>query len=141
VAVQFGQNPARSEASQSPTVDRGVEGEEVREEAWCTGADERKGRKEGRVAANAFYGGSVVRAERKGAQGSGVSATWRAGTGKREGASGTARITRVARIGPRPAGVGDAVAARQGRVVARERRWRERLSGGTGRRRGPVGSS
>jgi hypothetical protein len=62
-------------------VDRGVEGEEVREEAWCTGADERKGRKEGQVAANAFYGGSVVRAERKGAQGSGVGATWRAGGG------------------------------------------------------------
>jgi hypothetical protein len=33
--------------------------------AQCTGADERKGQKDGRAAADAFYGSSVARAERK----------------------------------------------------------------------------
>jgi hypothetical protein len=113
VTTQFGRNPARSGASRSLTVNRGIEGEEVREEARCMGADEMKGRKEGRATADAFYGGSVAQAQRKGGgRGSRVGAAWRAGTGKRVGAPGVVGIARVAGISPRQAGVGGAVAAR-----------------------------
>jgi hypothetical protein len=42
-------------------VDRGIEGEEMREEAWCTGANERKRAKRG------TGGGPVARQRGKGA--------------------------------------------------------------------------
>jgi hypothetical protein len=64
-----------------------------------------------------------------------VGAAWRAGTRKREGAPGASGIARAAGIGPQPAGACGAVAMRQGRATEHE--W---LAGGTGRRRGPVGS-
>jgi hypothetical protein len=71
--TQFGRNPMRSRASWSPTVDRGIEGEVVREEVRCTGADEKKGRKEGRVAADAF-----------------MAARWRDGEERGQGGPGSA---------------------------------------------------
>jgi hypothetical protein len=73
-AAQFRWNPAWSGDSRSPSVDKGIEGEEAR----CTGMGERKGQKEGRAATDAFYHGSVVWAERKGGRGSGVGAACRA---------------------------------------------------------------
>jgi hypothetical protein len=101
VTAQFGRNPVWSRASRSLTVNRGIEGEEVREEARCMGPDEMKGRKEGRATADAFYGGSVAQAQRKGGRGSRVGAAWRAGTGKRVGAPGVVGIAQVAGISPR----------------------------------------
>jgi hypothetical protein len=49
-------------------------------------------------------------------------------------------MARAAGIGPRPMGAGGAVAVQLGRAAGHERRGRERLTGGTGRRQGPVGS-
>jgi hypothetical protein len=60
---------AESGASRSSSVDRGIEGKEVGEEAWCTDTGEENGRNEGRHRAVPFYGGSVVRAGRKRAGG------------------------------------------------------------------------
>jgi hypothetical protein len=95
-------------------------------------ADERKGRKEGWAATDAFYGDSAWRG------GSRVGATWRAGTGKREGAPGVVGIAQAAGIGPRPVGVGGAVVVQQGRAGGCGRGGREQgsvtraLTGGPG---------
>jgi hypothetical protein len=102
----------------------------VREEARCTSADERKGRKEGWAATDAFYGGSAWRGG-----GSGVGATWRAGTGKREGAPGVVGIAQAAGIDPRPVGVGGAVVPQQGRAADRQ----DRATTGPGGQRLGVG--
>jgi hypothetical protein len=78
--------------------------------------------------------------ERKGGRGSEgrrrVEGKW----GRDGGPRARRGIARVTGISPRPAGTGGAIAARQGRATGRERRWHERLIGGIGRHRGPVGS-
>jgi hypothetical protein len=98
-------------------------------------------KKGGTVAADAFYGGPVARAERKKGRGGGVRCHVEGKMGKRERASGTVGDSSMAGISSRPTDAGSAIAARQGRATGRERRGRERLTGGTGRRRGPVGSA
>jgi hypothetical protein len=68
--VQFGWNLARSDASRSPSVDKGVEGGRKWGKrhgalAWTR----RKRAKRGTASGDAFCGGSAVRAERKRARG------------------------------------------------------------------------
>jgi hypothetical protein len=72
-------------------------------------------------------------APRGGGGGSGVGATGRVGTGKREGAPGVVGIAQAAGIGPRPVGVGGA--AQQGRAADR----RDRATTGPGGQRLGVG--
>jgi hypothetical protein len=77
-----------------------------------------------------FYGGSAARAERKGAGGSGVQRHVEGKIGNREGSPSMMGTAQVASIGPWPAGVGGAIAARQARAA-------DRLDRATS---GPVGS-
>jgi hypothetical protein len=63
-----------------------------------------------------------------------VGATWRVGTGKKEGPRARRGMARAAGIGPRPAGAGGGIAVRQWRVVVREQ------GDASGRRVGPGDS-
>jgi hypothetical protein len=56
--AQFGRNPARSDTSRSPSVDRGIEGKEEGEEARCTDGGEWKTVKRGVASVTPFYGGA-----------------------------------------------------------------------------------
>jgi hypothetical protein len=96
----------------------------------ASGADERgTGQKRGTGCGRCLLWRPGGATERKG-RGSGVPGSTLHGgreAGKREGA-------------PSTAGVGGGIVARQRRATGHGRRWCERLTGGTGRQRGPVGS-
>jgi hypothetical protein len=80
-----------------------------------------------------LFSAPVAWAERKKGAGGSQGSTPRGGeNGEERGGPGAARDSSAAGIGPRLAGVGDAVAARKGRAAGRERCGRERLTGGAG---------
>jgi hypothetical protein len=86
---------------------------------------------------DAFYGGLVVRAERKGGRGFGVRCRMEGKMGKREGGPGTAGgDSSAAGIGPQPAGLWHDRGGRRGTGDPTH----ARLTDGAERRRGLVGS-
>jgi hypothetical protein len=132
--------PARPDASRSSSVDRGIEGKEVGEEAQCTGAGKRKtGETRDGVGRRPF-----MAARRRGREGKGqgvrLGATWgrekeRRGRGRGVAPREPARhwCDSSGPLGQRRAH------CEQGKRWARATRA-QRLTGGIGRQRGPVGS-
>jgi hypothetical protein len=143
-AAQFGRNPARSGASRSPSVDRGIEGKEVGEEAWCPGAGERKtDEMRDNVRRRLFM--AARRCER-GGKGKGIQlgAAWGQEREQRRGAGcgdlwagmAWARWLRAAWTAVGGARHADAAGAlRTGEAEGARATWARRLTCGAGRRR------
>jgi hypothetical protein len=109
----------------------------VEERARHSGVDEGDEAKKGNGGGRRLLWRPEGAAQREGADGVRGLAP-RGGENGEERGGGQRGTARAAGIGPRLVGVGGAIAARQRREAGCERRGRERLSCGTGRRRRPV---